>query len=151
MVGKYDSVNVLNNKSFLDHLEDKDAIAEISAMINGAGGNRSQRRKLEKTLSKVEKIQAKCETSARERADKEMALRYDRNIMYAYACIGLVLNEDYHWKEDSDQEHGQITSFLERLANKMMKYTEMDYSTEDVLNLLYDRTGVRLVSDVTGK
>ena len=141
---KYQSLNVLNTKRFAN-LQNRDAIAEVASMIN-ASGNRSQRRKLEKTLNKTERILAKCEQSAKEKADKALEIRADENFMYIFACIGLVLNEDYRWKEDPDQDHGQITSFFERLTKKMEKYSEQGLSTEDIINLLDERTGISLVS-----
>ena len=140
---KYQSLNVLNNRSLLNSM-DNDAIAEVASMIN-ASGSRSQRRRLEKTLNKTERILAKCEQSARDRADKQLDIRADSNFMYIFACVGLTLNEDYHWKEDPDQDHGQLTSFFERLTKKMEKYSEMGMSTDDIIKLLDERTGIELI------
>lgn len=145
MNNKYQSLNVLSNSARRFDIENRDAVAEVASMLN-ASGNRSQRRKLEKTLNKTEKILAKCEQSAREKANKALEIRADANFMYIFACVGLVLNEDYYWKEDPDQDHGQITSFFERLTKKMEKYSEQGYSTEDIINLLDERTGISLIS-----
>lgn len=145
MASKYQSLNVLNRSKF-DSLDmDRDAIAEVASMIN-ASGSRSQRRRLEKTLNKTQKILTKCEKSARDKADKELEVRADANFMYVFACVGLTLYEDYHWKEDPDQDHGQLTSFFERLTKKMEKYSGQGMSTDDLIKLLDDRTGIELVS-----
>lgn len=139
----YKNLNVLNQRSFLDDL---DSVDQVAAMINNGTSNRSQRRKLEKTLNKVQRIQAKCESVAREKANKQLELRADQNFMYVFGCVGLTLNEDYHWTESPDQDHGQITSFFDRLTKKMEKYAGEGYSTEDILTLLEDRTGIALIS-----
>lgn len=146
MANKYQSLNVLNNRNtFIQDLENPDSVSQVMAMLS-VSGNRAQRKKLEKTLRKVETVHAKCEEYARKRADKELNIRVDSNFMYLFACVGLTLNEDYHWKEDPDQEHGQITSFFERLTKKIEKYAEDGLSTEDIINLLEERTGVSLQS-----
>lgn len=142
---KYQSLNVLAKRPNIINMEDYDPVLEVEAMLN-ASGNRAQRKKLQKTLNKTEKILAKCEKSAKAKADKELDIRADANFMYVFACVGLTLNEDYHWKEDPDQDHGQITSFFERLTKKMEKYSDQGLSTEDIIKLLDEKTGVQLVS-----
>ena len=54
-MGKYQALNVLNQRSFLDDLQERDAVNEVTAMIN-ASGNRSTRRKVEKALNKTQNI-----------------------------------------------------------------------------------------------
>ena len=142
---KYQSFNVLNTDLRKFEVNNTDTIAEIAAMIN-ASGNRAKRRKLEKIVGRTEKIMSKCEQSATERAYKALDVRARDDFMYIFACIGLVLNEDYHWKEDPEQEHGQITSFFERLTKKMDKYYEQGLSTKEIIDLLDEKTGVCLVS-----
>jgi len=143
---EYTRLNVLNQRSFLDDLNNKDSVAQVASMINASSKNRSQRRKLEKTLNKVEKIQAKCAQYAKDKADKELEIRADESFMYVFACVGLTLNEDYHWTEDPDQDHGQLTSFFERVTKKMEKYTSQDMGTQDLIDLLDERTGIQLIA-----
>lgn len=146
-IGKYNSLNVLSNnqRSILNKVDSEQAIAEVSAMINCAG-NRAQKRRLEKNLRKVEKIQAKCEEYTRAKANREIDIRSDENFMYVFAAVGLTLIEDYRWKEDPDQDHGQITSFYERLTKRMEKYATQGLSTNDMIDLLDEKCGVRLVN-----
>ena len=145
--GKYNSLNVLSNgqRSILNKMDSEQAVAEVSAMLNCAG-NRAQKRRLEKNLRKIEKIQAKCEEYTRVKANREIDIRSDENFMYVFATVGLTLIEDYHWKEDPDQDHGQITSFYERLTKKMEKYAMNGYSTDDLVALLDEKCGVRLIN-----
>ena len=81
---KYQTLNVLNMPK-LDPFADRDSIAEVASMIN-ASGNRSQRKRLERTLNKTQRILNKCEKASKERADKELDIMVDSNFMYIFAC-----------------------------------------------------------------
>lgn len=145
---KYSNLNVLSNDHIakLQDMNNEYAVNQVNAMLN-TSGNRAQKRRLEKTLRKVERVQAKCEESARKRADKELAVRVDNDFLYLVSAVGLTLYEDYRWREDPDQDHGQITSFYERLTKRIEKYANDGLSTEDIIKLLEDKTGVQLVSN----
>lgn len=149
MNNKYQSLNVLNYKKHANsengYLLADDAINELAGMLD-ASGNRKSRRKIEKVLSKTAKIQERADARANKRAYSKIEERVDEDFMYIFGIIGITMYEDYHWKETEDNEHGQITSLYERLTKKMEKYTEMGYSTEDILNHLDELTGIRLVS-----
>lgn len=145
---KYTNLNVLSNNriSELQDMNNETAVNQVLAMIN-TSSNRAQKKELTKILRKVETIQSKCEKSAKDRADKELEIRADNDFMYIFAVVGLTLMEDYRWKEDPEQEHGQITSFYERLTKRIANYAEQGMSTKDIIDLLYEKSGVQLVSN----
>jgi len=146
---KYTSLNVLSNEQMekLKNLSNtrEDSINQIAAMIN-TSSNRAQKRKIEKTLRKVEKIQAKCENVVNKKNEKKLAVEMDKSFMYIMGVVGLTLMEDYRWKEDPDQDHGQITAFFERVTKRMSKYADSGYSTQDILIKLEEMSGIQLVS-----
>lgn len=143
---KYQSLNVLNNTSKLDYMSD-DCIQEVANMINASGNNRSQRRRLEKSLSKVENIMEHTQKRVDRSAYEEYQKAVDKNFIHFYAILGLTMIEDYKWKETEDNDHGPITSLFERVDKKIKKYSDMGYSTEDLVKMLDEQTGILLVTD----
>ena len=143
---KYQSLNVLNhNNKSNNFITNDEAINKLSSMVN-ATGSRSNRRKMERAINKSVKLQKAAEARANQKAFSKVAERVDDDFMYLFGIIGITMYEDYHWKETEENEHGQITSLYERLTKKMEKYTDMNYSTDDVLNYLEELTGIKLVS-----
>ena len=145
-MGKYDSLNVLAKRDFLEDLENKDAVNQVSAMVNRSG-NRSSRRKIEKALNKTANIHAHCDKKATERANKQLADKAELDMVWMFATCGICLYKDYRWREDPTQEHGQLTSFFERLTKTMNHYNEMGYTVEDVAREFEDMTGICLVPE----
>ena len=143
---KYQSLNVLNysNKG-TNFITNDEAVNKLASMVN-ATGSRSSRRKMERAINKSVKLQKAAEVRANQKAFSKVAERVDDDFMYLFGIIGITMYEDYHWKETEDNEHGQITSLYERLTKKMEKYTDMNYSTDDVLSHLEGLTGIKLVS-----
>lgn len=136
--------NVLSNQ----YIKESDQIDEIANMINNSGANRAQRRRLEKTLAKTTKLSQKAMDKLSEKAYKEYMDITDRDFIHFNAVLGMVMYEDYHWTEDETQEHGQITSLMERIQKKMKKYLNQGWTTEDIVKELEDKTGICLVSDL---
>ena len=143
-MGKYQSLNVLNQRRFVDELN---AVDQVTAMI-GASGNRSSRRRVEKALSKTANITKHANKKATEKANKELANKAELDMVWLYAMTGLTLFNDYHWKEDPSQEHGQLTSFFDRLTKTMNHYNEMGYSVEDCAREFEELTGICLVPEL---
>lgn len=143
-MGKYQALNVLNQRSFLDDLQERDAVNEVTAMIN-ASGNRSTRRKVEKALNKTQNITKYANKRANERANKELQRKTDSNYVHFFAILALTMYEDYRWRESEENEHGQITSLMERVNKKITKYA--DYSTDEIVKIVDEKMGILLVTD----
>ena len=142
-MGNYQSLNVLNQRSFLDDLRDANAVNEVTAMVS-ASGNRSTRRRVEKALNKTINITKHADKRATERANKELVNKADLDLVWMYACAGFVLMDDYRWKQTPDQEHGQIESFFDRLTAKMNDFNEQGLTVEQVAEEFEKRTGIEL-------
>ena len=136
-------VNVLSNNA----REKEDTINQLASIIKSSGCNRSQRRRFEKALKKTENITAQVQKNVNTKAYKEYQDAVDRDYVHFFACLGLTMMESYHWQESEDNDHGQITSLFERVNKTIQKYSDMGYSTEDIVNLLDERTGIRLVTE----
>ena len=145
-MGKYQTLNVLNNKPNADFMSE-DSITAVANMINAKAVNRSQRKELTKTLGKIENIMAHVQKKVDRTAYDEYQKAVDQNYLNFFSCLGLTFLEKYHWKETEDNDHGQISSLLENVDKTIRKYAEMGYDTEDMVNLLEEKTGIRLVPD----
>lgn len=143
-MGKYQTLNVLNKRSFLDDLRDTDAVNEVTAMVNSAG-NRSTRRKVEKALNKTQNITKHADARATQRANRELANKAELDMVWLYAMAGYTLVKDYHWNNNG--VHGQLDSFFERMTKHMNRFNEMGYTVEDVAKEFEELTGIELVAE----
>lgn len=146
-MGKYQSLNVLSQKKSSDYMSD-DAIRDVANMLHASGANRSQRRRLERSLGQVETIMNHVQSRVDRSAYKEYMKELDKNYVHFFACLGLCMIEQYHWNETEDNDHGQISSLIERVDKTIRKYAEMGYETEDIVKVLEEKTGILLVPDV---
>lgn len=142
---KYQNLNVLSQKK--DYMSD-DCIQEVANMINShSGTNRAQRKRLERALNKVENIYSQAQKRVDRSAFRLYMDELDKNYVHFFACLGLCMIEQYHWNEAAENEHGQISSLIERVDKTIRKYAEMEYTTEDIVKELEDKTGILLVPD----
>ena len=151
MKNNYQGLNVLSNQSRKNlDIANIDTIDEVANMIKSSGASRGERRRLEKALAKTNKLSAKALKKAQEKVNYEAYEEYkditDLDFVHFNAILGLVMCDDYHWKEDG-LDHGQITSLFERIQTKMAKYNNLKKSTEDICKELYQKTGIILNSD----
>lgn len=145
MTGKYGSLNVLNIRDKASDFMSDDVVRDVANMVNSKGQNRAQRRRLEKSLKRVETIRAYAQYHLDESMLKEYQKNLDKDTIHFCAILAMVCYEDYRWKEDDN--HDQISSMIERVVRKINKYINMEYKTEDILELVYENTGIVLVPD----
>lgn len=146
-MGKYDSLsrlNVLADRKASEYMSD-DCIADVANLLKAKGGNRSQRRRLEKSLGKVETIYKHAQKRVDDSAYKEYQRCVDMNYLHFFAVLALVAKEDYKWLEDD--RHDQISSLLERVDKKIKKYANAGYETEDLMKLVEEEIGIVLVPE----
>lgn len=143
-MGKYQTLNVLNQRSFLDDLSNIDAVNEVTCMVSSAG-NRSTRRKITKALNKTQNITKHADMRATERANKQLANKAEEDLVWLYAMTGLTLFKKYRWTNDG--EHGQIESFFEKMTSLMNQYNDAGYTIQDVADELEELTGIQLVAE----
>lgn len=142
-MGKYQSLNVLNQRSFVDDLN-RNAIEEVTAMVSSAG-NRSTRRRVEKALNKTQNISRHADRKANERANKKLAEKAEEDLIWLYAMTGLTLFKKYRWSNEG--EHGQIEAFFDKMTSLMNQYNDMGYTVQDCADELEELTGIQLVAE----
>lgn len=140
----YNELNVFEKANLAKDLN-MDTIDQVAAMINSKTTNRSQRRRLEKSLKRVNTIYSHVQNRVDRSAYKEYQKAVDENFLHFYSILALTMKEDYHWRED--ETHDQISSLLERIDNKIKKYAEKGYTTEDLVKLLNETCDIQLISD----
>lgn len=144
---KNQCLNVLANSPKSDDFMSDKAISELASMINAAGRNRAERKRLQRTLRKTENIRRAVQQNVDMSAYREFSKVVDKNFTHFFACLGILMHDKYHWNESGDQDHGQIISLFERLNRLIDKYADMGYSTQDICNELYEKTGIQLMMD----
>lgn len=151
MNNKLPGLNVLSNSgrdALNDNIMHDDVIDAVANMINTSGKNRAQRRRLERGLARTNKLTEKAQKKINNSLYEEYKSVTDKDFVHFNAILALVMYDDYRWRETEENDHGQITSLLERIQKKMTKYLEMDYSTEDICKEVYKKTGIMLFSDL---
>lgn len=150
MISNNQGLNFLSNQA-RDNLTNMDTIDEVANMIKASGASRGERRRLEKALAKTTKLSNKARAKAQCNLDysayEEFREITDLDFVHFNAVLGIVMYEDYHWKEDENQEHGQILSLFERIQAKMRKYKNSGTSTKDICKELENLTGIVLLPD----
>lgn len=134
-------VNVLNPK----YINTDDAISEVAAMINNSGQNRNQRRRLERALRKTENIVTHAQNRLDQSAFREYEKIAEKDMVHFFAILGIVFVDDYKWKEDDN--HNQIESLFRRMSNKIDYFANQGMTTDDIVKLLEDKTGIVLVPE----
>lgn len=140
----YNDLNIFEKANLAKDLN-MDSIDKVATMINTKTTNRGQRRRLEKSLKRIDKIykhvQDKVDRSAYEQYQKAV----DNNFLHFFAILALTMKEDYMWRED--ETHDQISSLLERVDKKINKYAKRGYTTKDLVKLVDETCDIKLIAD----
>lgn len=141
---RFDEMNIFEKANLAKDLN-MDSIDKVAAMINTKTTNRGQRRRLEKSLKRVDKIYKHVQDRVDRSAYEQYQKAVDKNFLHFYAILALTMKEDYMWREDAT--HDQISSLLERVDKKINKYAKMGYTTEDIVKLVEEKTEIVLMAD----
>lgn len=142
-MSKFTRLNILNQDR--DYMQD-DVVQEIANMINTSGGNRAQRKRLERALRKTENIQKHAQDHLNKRAYKEFQQCLDSNMTRFFSVLGIVLKTQYGF-EESDEPDGkeEITDMFNLLNAYLVEYQEL--STDEVAKICYETTGIQLIAE----
>lgn len=143
LMGKYDNLNIFD----LAKRVNQDPVEQVANMINDKSVSPSQRKRLERSLNKIDNIYKHAQNKLDYSAYEKYRDITDLDFVHFNAILGITMYEDYHWTESEDVEHGQITSLMERIQKNMRKYKNMGCSTKDVAKKLEELTGIVLVPD----
>ena len=141
---KFDEMNIFEKANLARDLN-MDSIDKVAAMINTKTTNRGQRRRLEKSLKRVDKIYKHVQDRVDRSAYEQYQKAVDKNFLHFYAILALTMKEDYMWREDDT--HDQISSLLERVDKKINKYAKKGFNTEDIVNLVDETCDIKLIPD----
>lgn len=139
-MSKFTRLNILNQNR--DYMQD-DVVQEIANMINASGGNRAQRKRLERALRKTENIQKHAQDYLNRRAYKEFQQCLDSNMTRFFSVLGIVLKTQYGFEESEDKE--DITHMFDLLNTYLVEYQEL--STDEVAKICYETTGIQLIAE----
>lgn len=128
--------------SQLNNMDDSEIVNIVASQVAKAG-NRAERRKILKALNKTKTIENYTTKRVNERSQGEIQERVDMNFGYIMSAVGIVLHDKYHWKNDG--EHGQISSFIERVSKELQTMAQDGMSAEDAIKKLEEVTGIELV------
>ena len=143
-MGKYQTLNVLNQRSFLDDFKEVDAVSEVTAMVNGSG-NRSTRRRVERALNKTQNISKYAHAKATERANKQLVAKAEEDLVWLYSMAGMTLLKHYGWTNEG--EEGQIETFFDNMTSIMNEYNDLGFTVDDVAKEFEEMTGIQLVAE----
>lgn len=109
----------------------------ISEMVSKAG-NRAERRKILKTMNKIEKIEKYTRQEVTKRNEEELANRSNDSFAVIMSAVGVVLHEKYGWNDDLIGEmFGEIVG---KLNGEWVERTPKEIVAE-----LEAKTGIELV------
>jgi len=140
----YNDLNIFEKANLARDLN-TDTVDQVAAMINAKTTNRSQRRRLEKSLKRVNTIYSHVQNRVDRSAYTQYQKAVDENFLHFYSILALTMKEDYHWRED--ETHDQISSLLEKVDNKINKYAKKGYNTKDLVKLLDETCDIKLIAD----
>ena len=103
---RFDEMNIFEKANLAKDLN-MDSIDKVAAMINTKTTNRGQRRRLEKSLKRVDKIYKHVQDRVDRSAYEQYQKAVDKNFLHFYAILALTMKEDYMWREDDT--HDQIS------------------------------------------
>lgn len=139
-MSKFTRLNILNQNR--DYMQD-DVVQEIANMINASGGNRAQRKRLERALRKTENIQKHAQDHLNRRAYKEFQQCLDSNMTRFFSVLGIVLKTQYGFEESEDKE--EISHMFDLLNTYLEEYQEL--STDEVAKICYETIGIELIAE----
>ena len=135
--------NVLSNAS----RDSMSTVDQVSQMLSAPGVSKSERKQIRRALNKTRQLTSKAQARLDQSAYEKYRDITDMEFVHFNAVLALTMYHDYRWTEDDSQEHGQITSLMERIQKRMRKYQEAGKTTKDIVKELEEKTGIVLVPD----
>ena len=128
-MGKYDSIFGINNDEAVDLIYEK--------MTAGAV-NRSERRKILKSLNKTKNIAEYTQKRLNDKVNTELKIISDETFGYIMSMTGIILHDKYNWSDED------IGDFFTEVSNQLNGEWADGKSVEAVAAELFDKTGIEL-------
>ena len=136
----YKNFNIMNYQEV--DITSNDAINKVAAMINNSGKNRAQRRRLEKSMGRMETILSRTQKYVDRSAFKQYQAGLDENMRRFFSVLGIVVKEKYGFKESEDDN--EISTLFDYVNQYLEKY--QDLTTDEVSELCQEITDITLIS-----
>ena len=137
---KYQSLNVLSQKKPSEFMTD-DAIQEVAMMIHSRNVSESERKKLYRSLNKIENIRRHTQANLDRSSFNEFQSCLDEVMLRFFSVLGIVLKNHYDFEESEEKE--DISNMFNILNSYLEEYKEL--SSKDVAKMCYETTGIELV------
>ena len=69
-------------------------------------------------------------------------LLLEQDFIHFFAALAITMKQRYYWREDENND--QISSLLESVEKTLEKYSNLNYTTEDLAKLAEEETGIEL-------
>lgn len=138
---KYQNLNVLSQKKPSDFMTD-DAIQEVAMMINSKNVSESEKKRLYRSLNKIENIRKHTQANLDRSALREYESCLDEVMLRFFSVLGIVLKNHYDFEESEEKE--DISNMFNILNSYLEEYREL--SSKDVAKICYETTGIELVA-----
>lgn len=127
-MGKYDSIFGIG---------DDEIVNIISQKMSGAV-NRSERRKILKSLNKTKNIAEYTQKRLNDKVNKQLEISSNETFGYIMSMTGIILHDKYNWSDDD------IGDFFTEVSKQLNGEWADGKSVEDVAAELLDKTGIEL-------
>lgn len=141
-MGNYSSLNVLNQKTIKDYMSD-DAIQDVANLIKASGANRSQRKRLERTLRKTSNIMEHTQKYVDRSSFKQYEVALENTMRRFFSVLGIVLKEKYNYEESETKE--EISNMFNDLNSQLEEFRGL--TTDEVAEKCYEITGLQLIAE----
>lgn len=141
-MGNYSSLNVLNQKTIKDYMSD-DAIQEVAMMINSKNVSESEKKRLYRSLNKIENIRKHTQANLDRSALREYESCLDEVMLRFFSVLGIVLKEKYNYEESETKE--EISNMFNDLNSQLEEFRGL--TTDEVAEKCYEITGLQLIAE----
>lgn len=111
-------------------------------MINNSGKNRAQRRRLEKSLGRMQTVLEHSQKYLDRSALKQYEAAVEDNYRHFFAILGIVLKREYGWEQTDDNE--QIADIFDKLNEYLVKYK--DLTVDEICDICDEETDITLIA-----
>ena len=134
-----DNPNNIFTTDLSKYFSERGKTADIISEEISRAGNRAQRRKIIKALSKTDTIVKYTNERVRRDSDKELERRSNDSFGYIMSMIGIILHDKYNWTDD------EIGNIFTEVSQRLNGEWSDGKSVDDVARELLEKTGIELV------
>ena len=128
-MGKYDAIF---------GIDDDEVVDLIYGKMTAGAMNRSERRKILKSLNKTKNIAEYTQKRLNDKVNKQLEISSNETFGYIMSMTGIILHDKYNWSD------AEIGDFFTEVSKQLNGEWSEGRSVEDVAAELLDKTGIEL-------